>query len=482
MAGIESDFIKTLNAGVDFDIVDSDRQAWSLASFFSRINLDIKDKYLFNLNARYDGSSRFGQNNKFGFFPSAAFGWRISGEDFLSGVTQIDDLKLRVSYGVTGNQAIGNYASIALLNLGGGTQLGNNYTNNTGATFQSLASDDLSWEETSQLDIGFDAALFNNKINLTVDYYIKTTDKLLFGIPLPRQTGFSSIIDNIGKMENSGWEFSLNSINVDKNDFYWSTNFNISTNKNKVLELLDDEDVIAGNSFRGFSIARVGEEINFYLYERENLVNPETGVVSLVDQNGDDAINELDLVLAGSPFPDFFGGITNYVSYKNFDLNIFFQYSYGNKIYNLTRRQLEILDVNNNAVIGSNTTQEAFDNRWRQPGDVTAYPRVNYDGENNQFNLAHNGWLEDGSYLRLKTLTVGYNFSSEFLNKHQIKRARVYFSSNNLLTFTDYKGFDPEVDHFTGVNSGANSGLLRGYDYGSYPQVKSYVLGLSLTF
>ncbi len=482
VAGIESDFIRTLNAGIDFDIVGSEKQAWSLASFFSRINLDFKDKYLLNLNARYDGSSRFGQNNKFGFFPSAAIGWRLSAEDFLSSVSQLDDLKLRASYGVTGNQSIGNYASFALLNFGGGTQLGNNYTDRTGATFQSLASPDLSWEETTQLDIGMDAALLNNRISLTVDYYIKTTDNLLFGIPLPRQTGFLSIIDNIGKMENRGWEFSLNSVNLEKRDFYWSTNFNISTNKNKVLELLDDEDVIAGSTFRGFSIARVDEEISFYLYEREELVDPETGVVSLVDQNGDEAINEEDLVLAGSPFPDFFGGFTNYVSYKNFDLNLFFQFSYGNEIYNLTRRQLELLNVSNNAVIGSNTTREAFDNRWQKPGDITAYPRVNYDGENNQFNLAHDGWLEDGSYLRLKTLTVGYNFSNEFLNKYNVKRARVYFSSNNLLTITNYKGFDPEVDHFTGVNSGANSGLLRGYDYGSYPQLKSYVVGLSLTF
>lgn len=482
VAGLESDAIPTFNAGTDFDVVTSEKEAWSLASYFARINYNLHDKYFFNFNARYDGSSRFGKENQFGFFPSGAIGWRISEEPFLQEMKALSDLKIRASYGVTGNQSIGNYASYALLNLGGGTASGNNYNNVTGATFASLSSDDLSWEETTQFDIGVDAELANNRIRLTADYYIKTTDKLLFTVPLPLQSGFSSIIDNVGKLENRGFELSINSVNIDRGDFYWNTNFNIATNSNKILELLDNEDVLVGNNNTGFSLARVGEEVSFYLYEREEFVDPATGTVILVDQNGDEVVNAQDLVVAGSPFPDYFGGLNNYVSYKNFDLTVFFQFSYGNKIYNLTRRYMELLNFSGRNILSANATQEAYDNRWQQPGDVTRYPKVNFDQENNNFNLSHTGWLEDGSYLRLKTLTVGYNLGNATAQRLGFNRARIYFSSNNLLTFTKYTGFDPEVDHFSGVNGGANSGLRRGYDNGTYPQAKSYIFGLSLSF
>nr|WKN35690.1 SusC/RagA family TonB-linked outer membrane protein [Tunicatimonas sp. TK19036] len=482
VSGLETANIPTFNAGTEFDVVDSEMQAWSLASFFTRLNYTLKGRYLFNVNARYDGSSRFGKNNRFGFFPSAAVGWRISDEPFMQDVAPISDLKIRASYGVTGNQEIGNYASRALLNLGGGTNFGNNYTGSTGATFASLASNDLTWEETTQLDIGLDASLLNDRLSITTDYYIKTTDKLLFQVPLPLQSGFANIQDNVGKLENRGFEFSFNSVNIRNNDFYWTTNFNIATNQNKILELLDDEDVLVGSNTTGYSIARVGEEISFYLYEREKYVNPETGILELVDQNGDEAINEDDLVIAGSPFPDFFGGITNYVSYKNFDMSVFFQYSYGNKVYNLTRRYMELMNVGGRNVISANTTQKAFDNRWQNPGDVTEYPRPNYDQENNDYNLSHDGWLEDGSYLRLKTLTLGYNLGESVAERIGFNRARVYFTTNNLLTFTKYTGYDPEVDHFTGANGGQNSGLRKGYDNGTYPQAKSYVIGVSLSF
>ena len=203
--------------------------------------------------------------------------------------------------------------------------------------------------------------MFDDKLRFTADYYIKTTDKLLFNVPLPLQSGFSSIVDNVGKLENRGFELSLNTINIRKNDLYWTTNFNIATNQNKILELLDGEDVLVGSNNTGFSIARVGEEISFYLYEKEKKVDPETGLTVLVDQNNDEVINENDLVVAGSPFADFFGGITNYVSYQNFDLSVFFQYSYGNKVYNLTRRTMELLNISGRNFISANTTQKAFD-------------------------------------------------------------------------------------------------------------------------
>lgn len=489
VSGIVSAEIPTLNAGVDADIVTSDKQAWSLASFFSRINYSIQDKYLLNVNARYDGSSRFGKNNRFGFFPSASVGWRISSEDFMADVTPVSDLKLRASWGITGNQSIGNYASRPLFNYGTGANTGNNYTGGTGVSFASMSSDDLSWEETTQTDIGLDIALFNHRLNITTDYYIKSTDKLLFPIPLPQQSGFTNMIGNVGKIENRGFELSVQSVNIERNGFRWTTNFNIATNKNEVKELLNNKDVIVGSNNTGYSIARVGSPISFYLYEREKYVNPETGLLLIKDKDNSGSVNAGDLDLAGSPFPDYFGGIMNTISYKQVDLSVFFQFSQGNKVYNNTRRELELLNLPARSLIGTNTTTEAYHNRWQKAGDVTEYPKINYDGTNTNYNLSHTGWLEDASYLRLKTLTLGYNFRKDLLSRIKMKNARVYFSANNLLTFTNYTGYDPEVNHYTGVTIGgntgantANSGLLQGYDYGTYPQPKTYVVGLNFTF
>jgi TonB-dependent starch-binding outer membrane protein SusC len=252
---------------------------------------------------------------------------------------------------------------------------------------------------------------------------------------------------------------------------------------------LNNKDVIVGSNNTGYSIARVGSPISFYLYEREKYVNPETGLLVIKDKDNSGGVNTGDLYLAGSPFPDYFGGITNTVSYKQFDLSVFFQFSQGNKVYNNTRRELELLNLPARSIIGTNTTADAWHNRWQKAGDVTEYPKINYDGTNTGYNLSHTGWLEDASYLRLKTLTLGYNFQKDLLSRIKMKNARVYFSANNLLTFTNYTGYDPEVNHYTGVTIGgntgantANSGLLQGYDYGTYPQPKTYVVGLNFTF
>lgn len=482
VTGIVSDKIRTLNAGTDIDIAQSDKQAYGITSYFGRFNYDYQGKYLLLLNARYDGSSRFGKENRYGFFPSGSIGWRVSEESFLESADYLDDLKVRVSYGVTGNQEIANYASRGIMSVGTGTNRGSNYNGVTGGVISSLPSPELKWEETTQFNVGTDVSLFNERLNFTADYYIKTTDNLLFEVPLPATRGIGSKLENIGKMENRGVEFGVNGTLVSTNKFNWTADFNISTNKNKVLELAEDKDVIVSGA-GGRSIARVGEPISFYLYEREEFVDPETGLVVIVDQDNSGGLpNEGDLILAGSPFPDFYGGLTNNLSYKNFDLSVFFQYSYGNEIYNATRRWVEMLSLNDRTIIGANTTQTAFDNRWQKPGDVTKYPGINYDDRNNDYNLPHTGWLEDGSYLTLKSLTIGYTFKQQLLSRLNLKSARLFLTANNLFTITDYSGYDPEVDHFTGVNGGANSGLLRGYDYGSYPQSRFYRIGVNLTF
>jgi TonB-linked SusC/RagA family outer membrane protein len=475
VAGFESERIRTLNGGAQILSSTSDAQSWGIASYFGRFNYNFDEKYLLSFNYRVDGSSRFGANNKYGHFPSASVGWNVIRENFMEGIPALTNLKLRASYGITGNQEIGNYSHIGTLGVGGGTNLGRNYLNRLGAVLNNIPNDDFSWEQTSQFNAGVDVAFLNNRVSVTADYYVKTTTDLLLAIPLPRTSGFGSSLTNIGEMENKGVELALNTINVD-GEFTWRSNLNISMNRNKVISLVGDQDIRVQET-----IVREGEPISFYLFEREKYVDPATGTVILVDQDESGGMpNDLDRKITGSPLPKHIGGFTNEFTYKGFDLNIFFQWSYGNKIFNNTRKWMEEMRRENQSTIGYNTTRESFENRWRQAGDQTEYPGVFYDLRNRNHFLPHNGWLEDGSYLRLKTLTLGYNFPASFNDRLKISNARIYFSSNNLLTFTSYKGYDPEVSHFTSEGLGGN--VATGYDFGTFPQSKTFVMGVNLSF
>lgn len=482
VSGVVTPQVRTLNAGIDADVVTSDKQAWSLASFFSRINYDLKERYLLTINGCYNGSSRFGKNNRWGFFPSVSLGWRLSDEEFMQPLQKAGEVKLRASWGITGNQYVGNYASRSLFNFGTGAAMGNNYTDQIGAKFATLASPNLGWEETIQTDIGIDMALLNNRLQLTLDYYIKETKGLLFTIPLPTMFGFSGMTGNVGRIENKGLEVSLQTINLTSHAFHWTTSFTLATNQNKVKSLLVHRDVVVGTKNTGFSIAREGHPVSFYLYQREKYVDPETGDVVIRDNDHDGGITSGDLTLTGSPFPDYFGGVNNVFLFRRFDLSMFLQFSYGNDVYNVTRRGLELFTASDLSVVGANTTRKAFANHWQQPGDRTTYPRVNYETSSNRHLLVHDGWLENASYLRLKTLTLGYDMTP-WLHTAHVSQARIYFSANNLLTFTRYRGYDPEVNHYTGgLEDGTNSGLLQGYDNGTYPQAQTMIVGVNLTF
>lgn len=475
VAGFGSDRIKTLNGGSQILTSTSQAESWGISSYFGRLNYNFNEKYLLSFNYRVDGSSRFGVNNKYGHFPSASAGWNVSEEAFMQGVRVISNLKLRGSYGITGNQEIGNYSHLGTLGVGGGTNKGRNYLDRLGAVVNNIPNDDFSWEQTTQLNVGADVGLFNNRLSFTADYYVKTTEDLLLNIPLPRTSGFGSTLTNIGEMENKGVELSVNTINVD-GAFSWRSNLNFSMNRNKVISLVGGQDIRIRES-----IVREGHPISFFLFEREQYVDPNTGVTLIVDQDESGGVpNDADRIITGSPLPLHIGGFTNEFRYKGFDLNIFFQWSYGNKIFNNTRKWMEEMRRDLKSTIGYNTTQVAFDNRWQQPGDQTEYPGVFYDLRNQHHFLPHAGWLEDGSYLRLKTLTLGYNFPASFNDRLKISNARVYFSSNNLLTFTSYSGYDPEVSHFTGQGLGGN--VATGYDYGTFPQPKTFVMGLNLSF
>ena len=475
VAGFGSDRIKTLNGGSQILTSTSDAESWGIASYFGRLNYNLADKYLLSFNYRVDGSSRFGVNNKYGHFPSASVGWNVIEEDFVKGINWLSNLKFRASYGITGNQEIGNYSHLGTFGVGGGTNLGRNYLNRLGAVVNNIPNDDFSWEQTAQLNAGADIGLFNDRLSITGDYYVKTTSDLLLFIPLPRTSGFASTLTNIGEMENRGFELALNTVNVD-GDFSWRSNLNFSMNKNKVTSLVGGQDIRIRES-----IVREGHPISFYLFEREQFVNPETGVTVIVDQDESGGLpTDNDRKITGSPLPKHIGGFTNEFSYKGFDLTVFFQWSYGNKIFNNTRKWMEEMRRDLQSTIGYNTTRESYENRWRQSGDQTEYPGVFYDLRNQNHFLAHDGWLEDGSYLRLKTLTLGYNFPKTFTERLRISNARLYFTSNNLLTFTDYKGYDPEVNHFTSQGMGGNVAI--GYDYGTFPQPKTFVMGLNLSF
>jgi len=475
VAGFGSDRIKTLNGGSQILTSTSAAESWGISSYFGRLNYNLNEKYLFSFNYRVDGSSRFGVNNKYGHFPSASVGWNVIEEDFMQGIRAISNLKIRGSYGITGNQEIGNYSHLGTLGVGGGTNLGRNYLNRLGAVVNNIPNEDFSWEQTTQFNAGADVGLFNNRLNITADYYIKTTSDLLLNIPLPRTSGFGSTLTNIGEMENRGLELAVNTVNVD-GALSWRTGLNFSMNQNKVLSLVDGQDIRIRES-----IVREGHPISFFLFEREQFVDPTTGVTLIVDQDESGGVpNDNDRLITDSPLPKHIGGFTNEFRYKGFDLNVFFQWSYGNKIFNNTRKWMEEMRRDLQSTIGYNTTREAFDQRWQESGDQTEYPGVFYDLRNQNHFLPHNGWLEDGSYLRLKTLTLGYNFPVTLNERLKISNARVYFSSNNLLTFTNYSGYDPEVSHFTGEGLGGN--VATGYDYGTFPQPKTFVMGLNLSF
>jgi TonB-linked SusC/RagA family outer membrane protein len=470
--------------------------ASALESYFGRINYAFKGRYFLQMNIRSDGSSRFGEDKRWGVFPAASFGWNVAGESFMDGVKFITLLKPRFSYGITGNQEVGDYSwrgSYMVGTIPNGYDVDNevmNYLSQLGGRYTTISDYAYSWEEHTTLNAGLDLSLFNNRINLNLDYYNRVSDKLLLEVSLPATTGIGGAWNNAGKVTNKGVEVAIMTHNT-SGKFKWITDFNIAFNEFTVNELLVD-------SIKGYnSILIEGQGLNFFTYEREPLVDSVTGHVVLVDQNGDGSISygggNADKTITGHPLPMFFGGITNTFEYRGFDLSIFFQFVYGNDIYNATRQTLDDYQVASGLSVGVNGTSEAFNGRFipvdvaDEEGNViwprnviTPHPTTNYAGNNIDQREGHSGWIEDGSYLRLKTLTFGYTLPKKWLSRIKMASARIYFSTNNLWTLTNYSGFDPEVSTVTGENIGAN--LSPGIDAGAYPQSKTYVFGFNMTF
>lgn len=484
-ANFNNDFASfyNLGAGATLQAPSSSVVEWALISYLSRVNYSFDNRYLVTLTARRDGSSRFGPSNKFGFFPSGAFAWRVSNEKFMSGVKAINDLKFRVSYGLTGNQAIGDYQFLSSLLVSSYAFGGPNASVFVGSTPSGVSNLDLRWEKNKQLDIGADMAFLNNRIRLTVDYYNKQTSDLLFLVNIPASTGYTNSLRNIGSVENKGWEFALGTTNVNGKDFQWTSDFNISFNKNKVLRLDGRPEFTSGLGNGDLQITnpillKVGEPLgSFYgrvmsgIFQNQGEVdksaqkNAKPGDIRYEDLNGDGVINDNDRKIIGNGYPKFFGGLDNTISYKGFDVNIFFQGSYGNKILNLSRFELYGLN-------GQNQAKEIV-NRWTPTNPSNTVPRANTAGGQKILSTFQ---VEDGSYLRLKNLSLGYHLPQSVLRRVSIKGAKVYVSAQNLLTFTNYTGYDPEVSRW------GSSAISQAMDLGSYPSAKTLLVGVNLTF
>lgn len=435
-----------------------------LVSFFGEVKYDFKDKYLLGVTLRADGSSRFGQSRRFGYFPSVSAGWRLSEEAFLDGANFIDDLKIRGSYGFTGNERIGNFQYL-------GTWAAAVYNGNTGVGPNRLPNSNLQWERTNEINAGFDAAFLDSRLRVTADVYRNLTDKLLYAEPIPLTTGYGSIQGNIGSVSNKGIELSVSSDNT-TGDLKWTTDFNITRNINTV-EMLANADTL----YRGYTASGVGatnailmgQPLGTFWGLKFLGVDPATGQALYDDINGDGSITTADGTVIGNAQPKFYGGFNNKFSYKGFDLSVFFHFMYGNKVLNMTNQTL----VNGGEDIENNQSTIAL-RRWKQEGDLTDVPR--YELGNTYNNYHSSRFLEDGSFLRLKNIAIGYSLPERWLSKIRLQSVRVFASGTNLWTLTPYSGVDPEVSTLDGSTS------AQGIDFYTLPQVKTIQGGVTLTF
>lgn len=505
-----TDELYTLNAASGFDAADSYTRfsEHKMVSFFGRASYSYKGKYLANFNLRYDGSSRFGINNRWGAFPSGSLAWRFSDEKFMRPLNSVfEDAKLRVSYGVTGNEQIGDYVGLLLYSPN------YIYENVAGISASNLAYNDLSWEETSQLDVGLDLSLFNNRIKVVADYYKKNTDKLLNRVELPKETGFTTIYKNVGSMMNEGFEFTLGLDLIRKKSFRWSVDFNFATNDSYITKIADGIPFYKGSGDAIYvqENARLGEfygykYLGIFAYDESNAFTDEWerltpvfnesgmfqyytfngevyngtvnqkkaangdiqkgGDVDFVDKDKNGTIDILDKDLIGCAQPDFFGGLSSSFTYKDFSIDISFYYSIGGKIYNYAEAKRNRFRQD-----GATPSPYAIHNMWTKQGDEVLYAAPIISEHNS---LAPSDfYLEDASYIKIKNLRLSYSLPKKVLKKSFLNSTSVYVYGKNLLTLTNYKGYDPEF-------SDSSDPLSMGIDTSRYPRKREFGMGLSV--
>ena len=459
-----------------------------LTSILGRVFYSYQNKYLFTATIRRDGSSKFGKNNRYGYFPSFSLGWNVAEEKFMENVHWLDQLKLRGGYGVLGNQEIDNYQYSSTITTG------INYPDGNGGLLQgafpkNFANPDIKWEETAMTNVGIDFMAFNNRLSLTADYYVKNTKDILLTVPIPISSGGANDpIRNAGKIRNNGFEFNLGWMDQPNPDISYGINLIGSFNKNKVIAMGSESGSIKGGSTNqnittsetkaGYPIGgywlistagyfNSQEEVDAYAKDGKKIQPAAApGDIKFVDANNDGVINDDDRVFQGSPFPDFTFALNGNMRYKNFDLSIGLQGVLGNKIYNATRQTLE--DVTK----GSNFLASCLD-YWTPENKNASHPRLTWDDPNRNTRAESDRYLENGSYLRLRSVQLGYTFPQTWF-KGAIQHARVYINAENLFTITSYSGYSPDVN--------ADNANYRGFDNFIYPTNRTFMLGLNVTF
>ncbi len=493
--GFATDYFgfNNLGAGATLPAVGSGASSFAFNSYFGRINYSLSNKYLFTFTGRADGSSRFGDNSKFAFFPSGAFAWKISEEEFMSKNTVISNLKLRTSYGLTGNSEIPSYSSLSLLSSNYATIYNDSRVSGTGLS--RLANPDLKWEKTAQADVGLEIGLFNNRVNIEADFYYRKTTDMLLDAPVPQTSGYATIRRNVGSMENKGLELAVNTVNINTAKLRWNTNFNISFNQNKVLSLATPSDIfnVGGPNFTNpTNIIRIGEPVGsfwgltrlgvwseaerdqaakFTSYRNGLTILP--GDIKYLDVNGDNAITDADRSIIGNGSPKFWGALTNTWKYGNFDLTLELQYAYGNDVMMMN------LHASEDRQALANSYKSVL-NAWTPQNQNTMIAEIR-DTRAGYVTNVDSWWIKDGSFLRGRNLLLGYTFPGSVTDKLKLSRLRVYASAQNFfLAVTDKIIGDPEV---TPTNQGdGNSAFSQGMMWHNYPKPTTYMMGLQLAF
>lgn len=462
-----------------------------LQSWLGRVNYSYLNRYNFSVSARADGSSRFGSDSKWGFFPSAGFSWNVTEEGFAKNIKGVDNIKLRLSAGTTGNQEIGDYLALASL---GSVNYSFGGTIYTGFAPTRLSNPDLKWEKTTQYNTGLDFDFFNKKISLVLDAYYKKTTDLLVNVPIPLNSGYTSVLQNIGAVENKGFEVGIITENIKTDSFLWNTNFNYSINKNKVVEIgngVQQFFPVAPSSVLSLQqpvIVKVGQPLGTFwgyrtdgIFQNQDEINTQPTLNSIANTKpGDRRYKDIsgpngvpdgkitaayDKVNLGSAQPKFVASLNNTLVYRDWDLNLFFQGAFGGKIYNAINQQLEIPTLGNNAA-------GALRDHWTTTNPSEEIPRA----ANSPATVVSDRYIEDGSYIRLKTVTLGYTLPKSIASKIKTKAIKFYVSAQNLVTWTKYSGFDPEISSY------GQSNLLPGIDYGAYPTSRTFISGVNVTF
>ncbi len=478
-----SDKLSKLSSAATKTDAQANRTQYTFASYFARANYKFNNRYLFSLSGRVDGSSRFGENSRYGFFPAISAGWILSEETFLKENKIVSFLKLRASYGLVGNAAIPNNLHQSLVGSASVTVGGTaGYAGTSGLRYIQIGNPNLTWETTSQVDIGLDFGILKDRITGEIDFYQKNTRDLLLQRPIPTTSGFATQWANVGSLKNYGFEFVINTANL-VGDLKWNTNFNIAINRNEITSLGADS-ILDVRGSRYLNVAKVGQPIGTF-YGREYAgVNPDNGDALYYLNNGTkDAkgnrattndFNQAKDAVLGNPNPNWIGGLTNTFSYKGVELSFLLQWVQGNQIFNGAG-----VFMSANFIYEDNQTTDQL-KRWQKPGDITDVPQFRLYVNNGS--NASSRYLTDGSYLRLRNVQLAYNVPTKWLSKAKLSSARIYIIGQNLLTFTPYKGWDPEVStDYLGATT-TNYNLFLGNDFYSTPQIKSFTVGVNVGF